>query len=46
MEIAFSLFPVPSQFSPRDTVFCFPYEELSTPTFQELLNLSEEETMQ
>lgn len=40
--VAFSLFPVPSQCSLRDALLGLSYEELSTHTFQELLNFSED----
>lgn len=39
--IAISLFLVPSQCCSRDAVLDLPYKELSTHTFQELLNFSE-----
>jgi len=40
--VGFSLFPVPSQRSPRDAVLSLPCKELSTCTFQEPLNFSED----
>lgn len=42
MGIEISLFLVPSQCYLRDAVLDLPYEELSTHTFQELLNFSED----